>query len=67
MPPPRYPAIGRRSFSSKPVFHVLAQIDGPGTAWRTVLKTADRQYAMQRVEQYREAGVNVRLQALGDD
>ncbi|MGI6852993.1 hypothetical protein [Mesorhizobium sp. 1B3] len=67
MPPPRYPAIGRRSYASKPVFHVLAQIDGPGAAWKTVLSTADRQYAVQRVEQYREAGVNVRLQEPGDD
>lgn len=67
MPPPSYPAIGRRSLSSKPVFHVLARIDGPGAPWKTVLRTADRQYALARIEQYREAGVEARLQKLGDD
>lgn len=62
MPPPRYPAIGRRSYSSKAVFFVLIQPSGPGTAWKVVLQTADRKYAMTKLEQYREAGVVVRLQ-----
>ncbi|HWK66103.1 MAG TPA: hypothetical protein VNS34_14265 [Rhizobiaceae bacterium] len=66
MPPPRYPAIGRKSFSSKPVFHVVAQVNGPGTPWETVLTTADRQYATTKMEQFREAGVEVRLQEVAD-
>lgn len=66
MPPPRYPAIGRKSFSSKPVFRVLVQTHGPGTQWKTVLTTADRQYAMTKIEQFREAGVEVRLQEPGE-
>ena len=66
MPPPRYPAIGRRSFASKPVFRVLAQFSGPGTSWKTVLTTADRQYAMMKMEQFREAGLTVRLEEPGD-
>ena len=54
MSPPRYPAIGRRSFANKPVFRVMAQVGGPGAPWTTVLTTADRQYAIQRLEQFRE-------------
>lgn len=67
MSPPRYPAIGRRSFSSKPVFRVDAQVNGPGTPWKTLLSTPNREYAKQRLEQLREAGVRVRLHGPGDD
>ena len=42
-------------------YYVLAAVDGRGKPWRNVLSTGDRAYAEATVEQFKEAGVPVRL------
>jgi hypothetical protein len=52
---------GQRLSKNSIVFVVVAQTDGPGTRWRVVLRTPDKAYAQATLEQFREAGVSVRV------
>jgi hypothetical protein len=44
------------------VYEVIAETDGPGTFWRVILRTTDEAHAEATVEQFREAGVPVRIE-----
>ncbi|GLS36504.1 hypothetical protein GCM10010869_20930 [Mesorhizobium tianshanense] len=50
-----------RVSETKPTYQVVAAVDGRGKPWRVVLSTADREYAVATLEQFKEAGVPVPL------